>query len=84
MEATLLTPLDTSPVAQTKIYHYLRRLSPEERFIRMNAFCAFGRFMMIEGIKEQHPGCGSIELRRHLAYRLFEPAIAARLSGRGQ
>jgi hypothetical protein len=62
---------DTCDKVESYRIRQLSKLSPEERFSRMNRLCAFGKMAMIEGLREKNPSLSEDELRILLAKNLY-------------
>lgn len=54
--------LDTDNKAYNLYLEKIASLTPEERFIRMNNLCAFGKLASLEGLKEKNPNLSKIDL----------------------
>lgn len=74
MKTSLGFPLDTDPAVQLALYRRLGKLSREERLRRMIQLCAYGRQVMIAGIRKKQPDITEPQILEELAKRLLGEA----------
>ena len=79
--AAFVDSMDTDPKIERLRLALLAKLSPEERFIRMNRLCAFGRMAMLEGLREKNPDMTEHQLLVLLARNLWGDNFAAHVQG---
>lgn len=73
--------LDTSPEAKRFYFRKLAELSASQRMAMMGRSSSLVRRMAEAGIRREHPGVSTDELRVRLAVRLYGREVAERLLG---
>jgi hypothetical protein len=71
---------DTDPEFQSFYLKMIETLTPEERFMKMNQLCLFGKLAMLEGLRERHPNGTENELKIMLAKNLHGDKFAEHIS----
>lgn len=67
---------DTDPQFRSFYLKMIETLTPEERFMKMNRLCLFGKLAMLEGLRERHPNCSENELKIMLAKNMHGDKFA--------
>lgn len=72
-------PSDTSEQVTSKVLGKLKKLSPQDRMLRMFELCSFGTELMKQKIRQKHPDISKDEEKRELLKRRYGEELAKRL-----